>query len=76
MSTKKGKDDKSKGEDQDTPNNKGKGGAVDKKPPKSLYERLVGKSAVTNETKRGSVKTALLNWFAKESAEVRIKIRS
>lgn len=68
----KSNEDKSKGnDDHDTPTKVKGGSSADKKaPPKSLYERLVGKSTVTNEVKRGSVKSALMNWFAKESAEV------
>jgi hypothetical protein len=46
-------------------------GQSKKTAPKSLYERLVGKSVITNEAKKSSVKAAIVNWFAKESAEER-----
>jgi hypothetical protein len=46
-------------------------GSSNKPPSKSLYERLIGKSAITNEVKKQqTVKNALVSWFAKESAEV------
>jgi hypothetical protein len=46
-------------------------GNSSKPPSKSLYERLIGKSTITNEVKKQqTVKNALVSWFAKESAEV------
>jgi hypothetical protein len=53
-----------------TPTKEGKDDG-NKKQPKSLYERLIGKSLVTPEVKKSSVKTAIVNWFAKESADER-----
>jgi hypothetical protein len=51
-----------------TPNQIKKG---TKEPPKSLYERLIGKSSVVNEPKKQPMKNAIVGWFAKETAEER-----